>query len=88
MTPAGEPSLGLLAQKLQRRQAGRSLAMTKKSGKTEKPLTRSGDVIYSIPTIAQKVKPSKMSKIAGTVKIKERNGGVYPRLILGSLPWD
>jgi hypothetical protein len=29
MTPAGEPSLGLLAQKLQRRQAGRSLAMTK-----------------------------------------------------------
>ena len=30
MTSAGEPSLGLLALKLQRRQAGRSLAMTKK----------------------------------------------------------
>src|SRR4030043_747222 len=28
MTPAGEPSPGLLALKLQRRQAGRSLAMT------------------------------------------------------------
>jgi hypothetical protein len=56
----------------------------KKSGKTEKTLTRSGDVIYSIPTIAQKVKPSKMPKIAGTVKSKERSGGVYPRLILSS----
>ena len=32
MTPAGEPSLGLLAQKLQRRQAGRSLAMTRGKG--------------------------------------------------------
>jgi len=32
MTPAGEPSLGLLALKLQRRQAGRSLAMTGKEG--------------------------------------------------------
>ena len=59
-------------------------AILGKSGKIEKILTRSGDVIYSIPTIAQKVKPSKMSKIAGTVKIKERSGGVYPRLILDS----
>jgi hypothetical protein len=31
------------------------------------------------------MKPSKMSKIAGTVKIKERSGGVYPRLISSSL---
>ena len=66
MTPAGEPSLGLLALKLppaiavrragQRRQAGKSLAMTVKfeiklseNPKTRgKPLTRRGDVIYSI----------------------------------------
>jgi len=35
MTPAGEPSLGLLALKLQRRQAGRSRAMTRKVGRSQ-----------------------------------------------------
>jgi hypothetical protein len=38
-TLAGEPSLGLLALKLQRRQAGRSLAMTKSYTGNDLPLS-------------------------------------------------
>ena len=52
------------------------------------PLDKAGARdIYYLP-IAWKVKSSKMSKFERTVKIKERSGGVYPRLIFtGDKAW-
>jgi hypothetical protein len=87
MTPAGEPSLGLLALKLQRRQAGRDEPhpyggeeMTKKSEKWgDKPLTRQGWIIYSIQRLPERLRVSKMPKLERPVRIN--SGGVYPRLL-------
>ena len=68
---------------------GEGLAMTVKfeikfwenRGKT---LTMLGDVIYSICQLKGRRRVSKVLGLERTVRIRQRMGGVYPRLILDS----
>jgi len=56
-----------------------------KSGQTgKKPLTRQGDVIYSIRQLDGKPRVSKVPGSNLTVRTRQCSGGVYPRLALNS----